>query len=56
MPKIQIWSFPDGIKWEGTIVLAGTSTADLGKRKTDKISDLSVVVAETGLEPATSGL
>ena len=54
--KIHKLSFSDGIKWDGKIALVGTSMADLGKRKTDKISDLSVMVAETGLEPATSGL
>ena len=69
--KIQKMTFPNGIKWDGKnrilrteganeflakIALVGTSMADLGKRKTDKISDLSVIVAGTGLEPATSGL
>ena len=69
--KIQKLTFPNGIKWDGKnrilrteganeflakIALVGTSMANLGKRKTDQISDLSVLVAGTGLEPATSGL
>ena len=69
--KIQKLTFPEGINWDGEkkafrtdncneylakIALLRTSVAGLGQKERDKSCDLSLLVAEGGLEPPTSGL
>ena len=69
--KIQKLTFPEGIQWDGEkksfrtdncneylakIALLHTSVAGLAQKERDKSCDLSHLVAEAGLEPATSGL
>ena len=69
--KIQKLTFPEGINWDGEkkafrtdncneylakIALLRTSVAGLWQKERDKSCDLSLLVAEGGLEPPTSGL
>ena len=69
--KIQKLTFPNGIFWDGEkkafrtdncnefltkIALLNSSVAGLGEKERGKSYDLSLLVAEGGLEPPTSGL
>ena len=69
--KIQKLAFPNGVKWDkgkrtlltnsdnrflNLLSIVSDSYKNEMKKETDKSCDLSVLVAEAGLEPTTSGL